>query len=224
MNAPRKLRALDLFCSAGGASMGLHQAGFDVTGVDILPQKNYPFRFIQGDALTADLTGYDLVWASPPCHDHSKITGRNRKAKGPHGTGWMLEATIRRLQVSDTYWIVENVEGAEWPADVFRVLLCGSMFALDVRRHRYFATNFAMLAPSCEHGRQPAKFRTLDSRRKGALASCVGVHGHLNYPGEFKLRCDAMQIDWMTTAELSQAIPPAYSRWLAQKFLESRKT
>lgn len=214
-------RLLDLFSGAGGASMGYHRAGFDVVGVDVVDQPNYPFEFIRADVgalRPEDLRDYAAVHASPPCHDHSNVSGRNRKATGPKGTGWMLAHTIQLLRFAGLPFVVENVETADFPEDVFRVRLCGSSFGLDVRRHRWFATNVPMLAPPCAHRLQRPRFRSLDSRQT-SLASVIGVHGHLNYSGEFELRCKAMGIDWMTNAELSQAIPPAYTQLIGEQLL-----
>ena len=49
------LKALDLFCCAGGASDGLVEAGFEVTGIDITEQPEYPYKFIKGDATKLSL-------------------------------------------------------------------------------------------------------------------------------------------------------------------------
>src|SRR6516225_5115116 len=119
-------RLLDLFCGAGGAAMGYHRAGFDVTGVDITDQPRYPFEFIQADAMTFALDGFDAIHASPPCQDHSALSA----AAGKHGTGWMLPATLARLAQAGVPWIVENVAGA---GDVMAgsVVLCGTEFGLS---------------------------------------------------------------------------------------------
>ena len=123
---PRRApRCLDLFCGAGGAGMGLHRAGFEVVGVDINPQPYYPFTFRQGDALDADLEGFDLVWASPPCQAYTEMQ-RMHKNSAAHKD---LVAPMRaKLQAWGGLWIMENVAGSPLRESL---MLCGSMFGLS---------------------------------------------------------------------------------------------
>jgi DNA (cytosine-5)-methyltransferase 1 len=209
---------LDLFCGAGGAAVGYWRAGFDVLGVDHRPQPRYPFPMVIADALTWPLGRVDAIHASPPCRDHTQAAARNRAALGERGdTAWMLNATVERLAGDPRPWVVENVGNAAMPSTVAVVQLCGSAFDLDVRRHRLFASNTALLVPTCAHERQTPRFRTADTR--AGTASVVSVYGHTNYRGDAALRRAAMGIEWMTVAELSQAIPPAYTEHLGRQLI-----
>lgn len=209
---------LDLFCGAGGAAMGYHNAGFRVIGVDINPQPRYPFKFYQCDfreALASDLAYVDVIHASPPCQAYSTQTSD----RSSHHR--LIPKVRSELEASGKLYVIENVEGAR--ADLkCPARLCGSSFGLDVRRHRYFEANWHLTAPSCNHGWQVPRFRSLDMSmvRAGRLASVVGVHGHINYPGESQIRKRAMDIDWMSDAELTQAIPPAYTEHIGKQVLE----
>ncbi len=131
-----KPRLLDLFCCAGGAGVGYAEAGFEVVGVDINAQPNYPLPFIQHDVLKLDLKFirlFDAVHASPPCQSYSDLAKRNRNADA-----WprLIEPVREILFRSGLPYIIENVEGAPL---ISPVMLCGTMFrGLRVIRHRLF--------------------------------------------------------------------------------------
>lgn len=210
-------RLLDLFCGAGGAAEGYSRAGFEVVGVDIKPQPNYPFEFHQGDALEVlrfPQPTFHAIHASPPCQGYSTQTAD--PARHPRLIAPVREA-LRHLDVP---WVIENVEGARREL-LSPVRLCGSSFGLDLRRHRYFETNWDLEGKPCEHWWQTPRFRSLDHTmvKAGKLASVVGVHGHINYTGEFELRCEAMGIGWMTNEELVEAIPPTYTQYIGKQLL-----
>jgi len=200
----RKYRALDLFCCAGGASMGLYRAGFEVVGVDIEPQRHYPFEFRQADALTFPLDGFDFIWASPPCQAYTKAQ-RLQKREHPD-----LIAPIRkRLEASGKPWVIENVPGA--PLNPFRsFMLCGSMFpSLRVYRHRWFETNFRVNVP--HHPAHTAvQVKMGRPVRQGDFIQVVGNFSGVAYARE------AMGIEWMTRDELREAIPPAYAEFIGR--------
>lgn len=131
-----KYRALDLFCCAGGAGMGLHRAGFEVVGVDIENKTRYPFEFHQADALTFPLDGFDFIWASPPCQAFTYAN--NIDAKGKHLN--LIPPIRARLAASGAVTCIENVPGAPIRADL---VLDGTMFPeLRVIRRRHFELNF----------------------------------------------------------------------------------
>lgn len=218
-------RLLDLFSGAGGAAKGYHRAGFDVVGVDIKHQPRYPYPFFRDDAMNVfepwwefpglfgdelRLGDFDAIHASPPCQHYSSA---GKAAVVTYGRSYPdLYAAVRdRLEATGLPWVIENVVAA--PAG-HGVVLCGSMFGLDLERHRNFESSELMLLDRvCDHpaesvitvtGHTPQRWA--QGKRQGAPRSLVQA---------------AMGIDWMTTAELVQAIPPAYTEWVGARLLES---
>jgi hypothetical protein len=191
----RRPRILDLFCGAGGASMGYHRAGFDVTGIDIDAQPRYPFNFVQADALTYPLGGFDAIHASPVCLTFARVTEwRGSRASHPD----TLAPTLARLAGVTVPWIVENVEESQLRADY---LLCGTQFGMPIKRHRHFQLgNWSEydLMPPCDH--------------RGILPFA--------HKGE-RAYADAMGCQWMSKKEGRQAIPPAYTEYLGRKMREA---
>lgn len=205
MTSP-KLKALDLFCCSGGASMGLHNASFDVTGVDIAPQPRYPFAFYQADAMTFPLEGFDFIWASPPCQGYSHLTPKN--AKDNHQR--LIPALRERLLANGKPFCIENVAGAKKElASPF--MLCGSMFGLRTQRHRFFETSFIVKPPrTCDHSKIPLLVTT---------ASKASIEKRLKMgvkPKTVKNAPEAYGIDWMDFKGLKEAIPPAYAEYIGK--------
>ena len=146
-----KPRLLDLFCGAGGAGMGYYRAGFEVVGVDIVRQPRFPFKFIQADAMTFDLSGFDAVHASPPCQGYSKTRHQVDSRLGKRERPLLLDEIRARLVRSGQPWVLENVAWARMPA---AIKLCGSALGLRVTRHRFFESSSLIFAPGpCRHGR-----------------------------------------------------------------------
>jgi len=207
------MRLLDLFCGAGGAAMGYYRAGFDtIVGVDIKPQPNYPFEFVQGDALeyvTEHGAEFDVIHASPPCQAYS-VGAKWRGTADQHPK--YIEVTRNLLRIAGKPYIIENVPGSPLKRSL---TLCGTFFGLKVIRHRYFEIypELLILTPDCYHnGTVP----------NGDYITVAG-HGGDNKAGNFTLESwrDAMGITWMTKDELTEAIPPAYTEFIGKKLLEA---
>ena len=195
--------------------MGYKRAGFEVVGVDIDPQPNFPFEFIQADALDLPqkfLRTFDVIHASPPCQSYSDLAKRNG-----NGHMWprLIEPVREILERTGKPYVIENVEGAPLRDPI---MLCGTMFpGLRVLRHRLFESNIELKTP--EHGKHPLVF-TLDKRKAhyGKLnqdTAFVQVTGGGNC--SIKNARAAMGIEWMTKGELNESIPPAYTEYIGRQ-------
>lgn len=207
-------KLLDLFCGAGGAAVGYHRAGFDVTDVDTAPQPNYPFRFVQTNALTAMfLWGYDAIHASPPCQNYCWSTTKPKAAGKTYPD--LLEPIRIRLEEAGVPYVIENVPTAPLKNPTY---LEGTMFGLNVIRRRGFETNWWLQQPRFRPRKKPIMrphHTTGKMIQKSAYCSVAG-NGADGWSCRVADWREAMGIDWMTRREITQAIPPAYTEYIGR--------
>ncbi|MFE2995327.1 DNA methylase [Nocardia sp. NPDC059246] len=210
-------RLLDLCCCAGGAAVGYDRAGFEVVGVDIVDQPDYPYEFHRADAiefLSAHAHDFDAVHASPPCQRSCTLTAGTNQALAQRYPQ-LIPAMRAALIASGRPWVMENVQGAKLRRDV---VLCGEMFGLGVIRHRVFELG-GWKAPRPIHPRHRGR---VAGYRHGERfdGPYVAVYGNGGGKGSVSDWQNAMGIDWTADRRsLAEAIPPAYTAWLGAHLL-----
>ena len=207
-------KLLDLFCGAGGASVGYSRAGFEVTGLDIKHGKRYPFEYhkLSIEKVTVKfLRKFDVIHASPPCQTFS-ITRNLRIAQGKNTNkvDW-LAFTRDMLIESEIPYVIENVPGAPLNTPV---QLCGSSFGLKVRRHRLFESNMTLFGSICDHKPQGKPVGIY-----GSMRDEIPQGGHT--AKTMQEANEAMGIDWMIWSELVEAIPPAYTEYIGKQLIKN---
>lgn len=114
-------------------------------------------------------------------------------------------AILKRLGVPS---VMENVPNSSL---INPIILKGSMFGLGVQRTRWFETSHFMMQPLAGQRRGNVKVNRDDDGKY------FQVTGHS--VGTIEEWSEAMGINWMTKKELTQAIPPAYTKYIGLHFL-----
>lgn len=218
----RKPLLLDGFCKAGGAGAGYHRAGFDVVGVDVEPQKRYPFDFVCADFFEFVRDHgheFDAIHASPPCKPYTQMRSLARLSRKASPAAGLIPECRTILRTLGKPFVIENVPGARGELQS-PLLLCGSSFGLDVRRHRLFESNVLLHGLHCAHHRQELRFPPTGPTRTGKMrVITVTTGGTLQSGISVAQKRAAMGIDWMTGEELGDAIPPAYTQHIGEQLI-----
>ncbi|WP_406342375.1 DNA methylase [Streptomyces sp. NBC_01578] len=223
----RVLRVLDAFCCIGGAACGYQRAGFHVPGVDIRPQPDYCGDvFHQGDAIEfirAHGAEFDFIHTSPPCQGEgapTKGTNAARNARTGRTHPRLIIPTRTALDAVGRPYVIENVAGSEVRKDL---RLCGEQFGLGVLMHRYFELG-GWIATQPAHPVHRGKVRGWRHGQyfDGPYVAAYGKGGGKATTEEIQ---QAKRIDWSADHfNLREALPPAYTQWIAAQFLTLERT
>lgn len=212
--------------------MGYSRAGFDVVGVDINPQPNFPFEFIQSDALEflsdccAD--GWQGKWfhdsfaaihASPPCQNYSRAL-RHMSHDQPE----LIEPVRELLEQTNRPWVIENVPGSPLPTAPtldgrYGLQLCGTQFQLRVGWHRLFESSEPLHPPSraCACNNDPV-LNPFNERGRARIRQEFQEKELNDWPEVVWRRNRGTE--WMSRYEAREAIPPAYTEFIGRQIYD----
>jgi DNA (cytosine-5)-methyltransferase 1 len=223
-----KPRLLDLFCGAGGAAMGYYRAGFEVVGVDISPQPDYPFEFVEDDAIEFIMREghtYHAVHASPPCQAYTSMRhmGKGAGENAPD----LVDVTRNALSMNNRPWVMENVKGSPL---LNPMQLCGTSFGLGAERdgkwqplwrHRLFESNVLILGLPCQHPSGPNIGRAIAVYGDHPQRTLNVVTYRVNRAHSTEEAQDAMGIDWTGWKGVKEAIPPAFTEHIGRQLIRA---
>ena len=226
----QKYKCLDLFCGGGASAKGYHDAGFEMTGIDI-EKRNYPYRFMQHDAMhilnecERFVSEFDMIHASPPCQRYSKLKNLSSDIEA-----WderhpdLIEPVRERLKYyNEKYgipYVIENVPNAPL---INPIKLCGSQFPnMFTQRPRLFESNIKLNEPNIPVTNMgTGKLNTISPT--GAVSIC-GNQPLKGLTEEQTRLYYAIAIggdcSWMTLEELTQAVPPCYTKWIGKQVID----
>ena len=156
------MKVIDLFCGAGGSSLGYKMAGFEVIlAVDINEvtlrsyKANHPdVEIWQKDIMkliVEDLPKADVILGSTPCQEFS-IANISRT--------YDMTLTNHFLSIiqeyNPKYWMLENVPGlSKFLPDTNYNILNAADYGVPQKRHRCIAGKYPLPTPThAEHGEQ----------------------------------------------------------------------
>ena len=227
-------KILELFCGVGGAAAGYHEAGFDIYGVDIEEQPDFPFTFCLGDAIsvlsrligggsvtfkrpdgtseTLRIDDFAAIHTSPPCQASCTLT------KGTNSGNEYLNlipATRALLALFQGPTVIENVQGSDLRRDF---TLCGEMFGLGVIRHRYFeVSGFTPLTLTHKKHRGRVSGWRHGEWFDGPYFAVYGEGGGKGTVAQWQT---AMGIHWTDNRKsIAEAIPPQYARFIGGQIM-----
>lgn len=236
------------YCCCAGLGADGYAAIFGanaIKGYDHEPQPDYPYDFEKSDVMqllfTDEPENADALHASFPCQIHTTAghlrTAQGGKSKYPDLLTPGLETLRERWNHKP--WIVENVDDRS--GNVRRIMapregetlimLCGSMFGLQVQRHRLFLANFPLRQPAPTgpgvYGSQGCRHDTFPTGPNGRPKP-VGVYhvpgdkvpegGHTARDAEHgrQVMGSHRTLPW---DKLKEGFPPHYTSWVGADLL-----